>query len=95
MLYIDPPYSLEKMIFLTMILIDEDDGYKHSKWLSFMNRRLRLAYNLLNDTGLLQLVLMKWNLHNLSYYVMKFSEKIILCLTIIPKLDMLTSLNEK
>lgn len=51
-IYIDPPYNLGKDDFsYNDTYIDEDDGYKHSKWLSFMNRRLRLAYNLLNDTG--------------------------------------------
>ena len=31
--------------------VDKDDRFKHSKWLSFMSKRLRLARNLLKETG--------------------------------------------
>ena len=32
-------------------MIGEDDGYRHSKWLSFMNNRLEIALSLLSDRG--------------------------------------------
>lgn len=51
-IYIDPPYNLGKKDFsYNDTYIDEDDGYKHSKWLSFMDRRLLIAYKLLRETG--------------------------------------------
>lgn len=33
--------------------VGKDDPFKHSKWLSFMERRLFLAHELLNDTGVI------------------------------------------
>ena len=37
------------------LIIDLEDGYRHSKWLNFMEKRLRLARNLLKDTGTIML----------------------------------------
>ena len=34
-------------------IIDELDGYKHSKWLSFMERRIRIAKELLTKSGII------------------------------------------
>ena len=43
-IYIDPPYNTGKEDFIyNDKIIDELDGYKHSKWLSFMERRIRIA----------------------------------------------------
>lgn len=51
-IYIDPPYNTGNKDFkYDDVYIDEFDGFKHSKWLSFMNQRLRIAKNLLKDTG--------------------------------------------
>jgi adenine-specific DNA-methyltransferase len=33
--------------------VDREDAYRHSKWLSFMEKRLKLAKNLLKDTGVI------------------------------------------
>ena len=33
--------------------VDREDSFRHSKWLSFMNKRLKLSKNLLKDTGLI------------------------------------------
>lgn len=53
-IYIDPPYNTGKEDFVyNDKMIDILDGYKHSKWLSFMSRRLKKAYNLLADDGLI------------------------------------------
>lgn len=55
-MYIDPPYNLGKKDFAyDDTYVDEEDGYRHSKWLSFMNERLRRAYNLLADTGVISI----------------------------------------
>jgi adenine-specific DNA-methyltransferase len=51
-IYIDPPYNTGNKDFkYNDKFVDKEDGYRHSKWLSFMAKRLRLAKTLLKDTG--------------------------------------------
>ena len=54
-IYIDPPYNTGKKNEWKYNdhWIDENDTYRHSKWLSFMNKRLRLAKQLLKDDGVI------------------------------------------
>ena len=54
-IYIDPPYNTGKKYEWKYndAWVDENDQYKHSKWLSFMSKRLRLAKNLLKNTGVI------------------------------------------
>lgn len=53
-IYIDPPYNRGKNDFrYNDEYIDENDGYKHSKWISFMDKRLQLAKSILAEDGLL------------------------------------------
>jgi adenine-specific DNA-methyltransferase len=52
-IYIDPPYNTGKEFIYNDKLIDSDNTYKHSAWLSFMEKRLRLAKLLLSETGLI------------------------------------------
>lgn len=53
-IYIDPPYNTGNKDFIyNDKFIDNDDGYKHSKWLSFMHARLKLSKKLLKDTGII------------------------------------------
>lgn len=53
-IYIDPPYNTGKEDFIyNDKIIDELDGYKHSKWLSFMERRIRIAKELLTKSGII------------------------------------------
>lgn len=48
-IYIDPPYNTgAKDWKYNNDYVDGNDAYRHSKWLSFMERRLRLAKKLLN-----------------------------------------------
>lgn len=48
-IYIDPPYNTgAKDWKYNNDYVDGDDGYRHSKWLSFMERRLLIAKQLLN-----------------------------------------------
>jgi len=48
-IYIDPPYNTrDKDWKYNNDYVDSDDDYKHSKWLSFMERRLKLARKLLS-----------------------------------------------
>lgn len=51
-IYIDPPYNTGHEDFAyNDHYIDKDDGYRHSKWLSFMEARLKIARELLADDG--------------------------------------------
>ena len=53
-IYIDPPYNRGKSDFrYDDDYVLADDSYKHSKWLSFMQRRLEIAHNLLSCRGLI------------------------------------------
>jgi len=52
LIYIDPPYNTGNKDFIyNDDYVDAEDTYKHSKWLSFMEKRLRLAHSLLTDQG--------------------------------------------
>lgn len=51
-IYIDPPYNRGKNDFrYNDRYVDEEDSYRHGKWLSFMYKRLNLAKELLKSTG--------------------------------------------
>lgn len=59
-IYIDPPYNTGKTdksgktdFRYNDRFIKKEDRFRHSNWLSFMNKRLRLAKNLLKDTGVI------------------------------------------
>ena len=48
-IYIDPPYNSGARDWkYNNDYVDETDAYRHSKWLAFMERRLKLAKELLN-----------------------------------------------
>jgi adenine-specific DNA-methyltransferase len=48
-IYIDPPYNSGARDWkYNNDYVDENDDYRHSKWLAFMERRLKLAKELLN-----------------------------------------------
>jgi adenine-specific DNA-methyltransferase len=53
LIYIDPPYNTGKKedFMYNDQYVDIDDSYRHSKWLSFMYKRLLLAAKLLHKTG--------------------------------------------
>lgn len=53
-IYIDPPYNTGKKDFIyDDTFVDKTDTYKHSKWLSFMEKRLLIAQKLLSDSGVI------------------------------------------
>lgn len=53
-IYIDPPYNTGNKDFVyNDSFVDKEDSYRHSKWLSFMNKRLRIAKQLLSDRGVI------------------------------------------
>ena len=53
-IYIDPPYNTGHSDFsYNDDYVDREDGFRHSKWLSFMYRRLKIAKRLLSEDGVL------------------------------------------
>lgn len=53
-IYIDPPYNTGNKDFVyNDSFVDTEDSYRHSKWLSFMNKRLKIAKKLLSDRGVI------------------------------------------
>ncbi len=54
LIYIDPPYNTGNKDFVyDDCFVDAQDTFRHSKWLSFMSKRLELAKNLLSDRSVI------------------------------------------
>lgn len=52
LIYLDPPYNTGNKDFVyNDSYIDSEDSYRHSKWLSFMEKRLKIAKSLLSEKG--------------------------------------------
>lgn len=53
-IYIDPPYNTgAKDWKYNNHYVDENDAYRHSKWIGFLDKRLRVAKSLLKDDGII------------------------------------------
>ena len=53
-IYIDPPYNTGARNWkYNNDYVEKEDSFRHSKWLSMMNKRLKLAKNILKDRGVL------------------------------------------
>ena len=53
-IYIDPPYNTGNKDFVyNDTFVDSEDSFRHSKWLSFISKRLRIAKRLMSDKGVL------------------------------------------
>lgn len=53
-IYIDPPYNTGKKDFIyNDYYVDSEDRFRHSKWLSFMEKRLKIAKILLKKDGVI------------------------------------------
>ena len=53
-MYFDPPYNTGNKDFkYNDSFVDREDSYRHSKWLSFMDKRLRIAKRLLSEKGVI------------------------------------------
>ena len=54
LIYIDPPYNTGNEDFIyDDSYVDVNDTFRHSKWLSFMKKRLEIAKNLLSNNGVI------------------------------------------
>lgn len=52
-IYIDPPYNTGNDFMYNDTLIDDKHPWRHSAWLSFMEKRLSLARSLLTEEGVI------------------------------------------
>lgn len=51
-IYIDPPYNTGNKDFVyDDVFVSTEDGFRHSKWASFMSKRLHMAKELMNEEG--------------------------------------------
>lgn len=54
LIYIDPPYNTGNKDFVyDDIFVDTNDTFRHSKWLSFIEKRLEIAKRLLSNNGVI------------------------------------------
>ncbi len=67
-IYIDPPYNTGASDWkYNNDYIDKNDQWRHSKWLAFMEKRLKLAKRLLKpDTGVLIVTIDEHEVHHLG-----------------------------
>ena len=66
LIYIDPPYNTGNKDFIyDDNYIGNDDSYQHSKWLSFMEKRILIAKRLLSKKGLIFISIDETELANL------------------------------
>jgi len=67
-IYIDPPYNTGARDWkYNNDYVDANDSWRHSKWLSFMERRLRIAKKLLKpDVGVLIVTIDEHEVHHLG-----------------------------
>ena len=66
-IYIDPPYNTGNRDWkYNNDYVDRNDSFRHSKWLSFIERRLRLARKLLTPDGTLVVTIDEHEVENLG-----------------------------
>ena len=84
-IYIDPPYNTgAKDWKYNNNFVDDNDAFRHSKWLSFMNNRLVLAKDLLHKNGVLICTIDENEHATLGLLLQElFLEYEIVCITII------------
>lgn len=69
-IYIDPPYNTGARDWkYNNRFVDDNDSWRHSKWLSFMEKRLVLAKRLLKDTGVLVVTIDEHEVHHLGMLI--------------------------
>jgi adenine-specific DNA-methyltransferase len=65
-IYIDPPYNTGARDWkYNNDYVDSNDSWRHSKWLTFMARRLRIAHRLLKTDGVLIVTIDDYEAHHL------------------------------
>ena len=84
-IYIDPPYNTgAKDWKYNNDYVDENDPWRHSKWINFMSNRLHLAKRLLEKNGVLICTIDENEHASLGLLLQEiFSDREIVCVTII------------
>lgn len=66
-IYIDPPYNTgAKNWKYNNDYVDDQDCFRHSKWISFMAKRLKIAKKLLSRTGIIVATIDDYEIENLT-----------------------------
>ena len=83
-IYIDPPYNTGKKDFVyDDVYIDSNDGFIHSKWLSFMYKRLIIARGLISNDGVIVISIGYQEVNNLILLCQElFDDKQVTCVTV-------------
>lgn len=85
-IYIDPPYNTGNKDFVyNDCIIDSEDSYRHSKWISFMKHRLEKCNGLLSKNGVIFI----------SIDDNEFAQLKLLCDEIFGETDFVTSIHWK
>lgn len=84
LIYIDPPYNTGNKDFTyDDSIVASDDGYRHSKWISFIKRRLSIATKLLSQNGAIVISIGYQEVNNLMLLCQElFENKQIMCVTV-------------
>lgn len=83
-IYIDPPYNTKNKDFVyDDKKVDATDGYQHSKWLSFMSKRLKFAKRILSDKGIIAISIGYQEVNNLMLLCQElFPTRQVVCVTV-------------
>lgn len=76
-IYIDPPYNTGNASWrYNNKIIDSEDSFRHSKFISFLDKRLRLAKNLLSENGIIAVAIDDYEVHTVRFLLDEiFGEK--------------------
>ncbi len=67
-IYIDPPYNTGSTAWrYNNDYVDKEDAFRHSKWISLMSKRIKLAKNLLTNKGIIVCAIDDYEVHNLRH----------------------------
>ncbi len=80
-IYIDPPYNTRKNDFkYDDNFVEKEDGFRHSKWLSSISKRLIIAKELLKESGIILISIDDYEFAELSMLCSEiFGENNLLC----------------
>ncbi len=66
-IYIDPPYNTgAKNWKYNNDYVDSNDSFRHSKWISMMNKRLKIAKQLMSQRGILVVTIDDYEIENIT-----------------------------
>ncbi|KXA19502.1 site-specific DNA-methyltransferase [Gardnerella vaginalis] len=84
LIYIDPPYNTGNQDFIyDDTYLSATDGYQHSKWISFITERLKIAKKFLAQDGVIAISIGYQEVHNLMLMCQEmFYEKNVTCVTV-------------